>query len=78
MSHRCRFIIGGHGEQRIVDSVKVGVSHYDFCDAPASIKRDGVWLCAEHYDFIEGNAVNYVAQDPNWLPIKMPDSAWED
>lgn len=72
MSHLCQFIVGGHGDP---DTLQIA---YDVCDAPASIKRDGVWLCAEHYDFAEDNAVNYVAQDPVWLPAKMPDSAWED
>ena len=62
MSNCCQFITGGC------------IS----CDVPASIKREGVWLCAEHYDFCEENAVNYVAQDPNWVPCQIPEDAWED
>ena len=67
MSRRCQFILGGHGDP-------VNGAHYDYCDAPASIKREGVWLCAEHYDMVEdGKPVNYVSQDPCWVPAKMPD-----
>jgi hypothetical protein len=59
MSNRCQFVVGGR-------DYPIGV-----CDAPASIKREGVWLCADHYDHCEENAVNYVAKDPNWLPAKI-------
>ena len=65
--NRCQFITGG----RCGGPNSEPPHTYDFCDAPASIKREGVWLCAEHFDFCEENAVNYVAKDPNWLPAKI-------
>lgn len=65
--NRCQFILGASGEPNRAPS-------YEFCDAPASIKREGIWLCAEHYDEVEdGKPVNYVSKDPNWLPAKLPD-----
>jgi len=27
-----------------------------YCDRPASIKRDGIWLCPYHYDQIESDS----------------------
>jgi hypothetical protein len=30
-----------------------------FCDRPATIKWDRVWLCADHYDLCEREAVYY-------------------
>jgi hypothetical protein len=41
--HNCQFIVDFHMEPG-EDGDPV------FCDAPASIKYDGAWFCAEHYD----------------------------
>jgi hypothetical protein len=45
--NRCQFIIGAHGDD------KHGNPIVDFCEAPAPIKRNGRWYCAEHYDEVE-------------------------
>jgi hypothetical protein len=43
VEHSCQFIVDFHTEPG-EDGDPI------FCDAPASIKHDGAWLCAEHYD----------------------------
>jgi hypothetical protein len=68
--NRCQFITGGAsvGTCEALNASGAGRCHnsgddspYGFCDAPASIKRDGIWLCAEHYDFVEDNALIDIA-----------------
>lgn len=34
-----------------------------FCDKPAPIKYNGVWLCAEHYDDVLSTAKQHRALD---------------
>lgn len=42
------------------------------CGRPAGIKREGIWLCAEHFDFLEaGGPTNWIAQGDRWIPIKI-------
>jgi hypothetical protein len=50
MSHSCQFIVGAQGS-----GTQAGPSgvQYIYCDAPASIKHNSLWLCAEHYDEVE-------------------------
>jgi hypothetical protein len=43
MDHNCQFIVDWHTEPG-EDGDPI------FCDKFASIKWDGVWFCAEHYD----------------------------
>lgn len=44
--HRCEYIYGVYSDPKEGTIV-------NRCDAPASIKRKGIWLCPEHYDQIE-------------------------
>jgi hypothetical protein len=46
MGHNCEFIVDWHTEPG-EDGDPV------FCDKPAPIKYNLVWLCAEHYDAVE-------------------------
>lgn len=37
----------------------------DFCGRPASIRHEGLWYCAEHYDEVQ-RAANCLAIEGKW------------
>ena len=49
MSRLCQYVVGA---KAIMGIGYVSVESVTYCDAPASIKHNGEWLCAEHYDAI--------------------------
>jgi hypothetical protein len=53
MSHRCQFRMNR-------GTAGAPAQH---CERPASIKSDGSWLCAEHYDFLMKVAEQHRALD---------------
>jgi hypothetical protein len=59
MTHLCEFILGAQGSH---EDLKVIT-----CDAPASLKRDGFWFCADHFDVVEDNSN---LPDPSSNPSK--------
>jgi len=44
MEHNCQYVVSFDGGGENANPI--------FCDRPASIKFDGVWFCAEHYDLV--------------------------
>ncbi len=42
------------------------------CGVPAGLKREGVWLCSEHFDRLEnGESCNWVGTDGRWIPFEL-------
>jgi hypothetical protein len=39
------------------------------CDAPASIRLNDVWLCADHYDTVADGGVVWQGYFDQWLPM---------
>jgi len=48
MMHDCEWVIMAQGERNSV---------LTRCGAPAPLKKDGRWYCADHYDYISDNEV---------------------
>jgi hypothetical protein len=80
--NNCQFIISfaldpPDNMDEFGDKVGQKVTDIVFCDRPASIKHDGLWYCAPHYDELCW-AANGIVISGLWHYFSVPQHAFED
>ena len=67
----CEMIIAFRGKENTSPENPGDVTPL-LCGAPAGLKREGIWLCAKHFDHLEaGGPTNFISSGDRWIPVQI-------